>query len=80
MAECFGIGWRLGSEQDGGINRNGVAVCVGIRKKRTNNIHKWHSAKEIDDSFIVICAMAFIINGAGFTPFPASSNLPGEYE
>lgn len=31
VAESIGIGWRLPSESGGGINRNQVADCVGIR-------------------------------------------------
>jgi hypothetical protein len=31
LAICFGIGWRFGSEQGGDFNRNGVAICSGIR-------------------------------------------------
>jgi len=31
VAESIGIGWRLPSEWGGGINRNQVADCVGIR-------------------------------------------------
>lgn len=34
VAECSGIGWRFGSEQGGGINRNGVAIWSGIRSYR----------------------------------------------
>ena len=32
VAECFGMGWRNGSEQGGGINRNEVAGSLGIRR------------------------------------------------
>ncbi|MDD4091881.1 MAG: hypothetical protein PHQ63_04935, partial [Smithellaceae bacterium] len=31
VAKCFGIRWRLKSESGGGMNRNRVATCVGIR-------------------------------------------------
>jgi len=31
VAESIGIGWRLPSESGGGINRNQVAECVGMR-------------------------------------------------
>ena len=31
MAESIGIGWRLQSESGGGMNRNRVATCAGIR-------------------------------------------------
>ncbi len=31
MAESIGIGWRLESESGGGMNRNRVAACAGIR-------------------------------------------------
>ena len=31
VAICSGIGWRFGSEQGGDFNRNGVAICSGIR-------------------------------------------------
>ena len=34
MAESNGIGWRLQTESGGGMNRNRVAACAGIRNRR----------------------------------------------
>jgi len=34
VAECSGMGWRNGSEQDGGINRIGMAESPGILMQR----------------------------------------------
>ncbi len=31
MAELIGIGWRLESDSSGGMDRNRVATCAGIR-------------------------------------------------
>ena len=41
MAESIGIGWRLQTESGGGMNRNRVAACAGIRiieRKRAREV------------------------------------------
>jgi len=38
VSECSGMGWRNGSEQGGGINRNGVPESSGILIKSINAV------------------------------------------
>jgi hypothetical protein len=58
MAEPIGIGWRLESESGGGINRNRVAACAGIRNYRNTAFFLLKGKYFHDFKKITICVIS----------------------